>query len=620
MASPPSSIPSRAELYRARALEFEKRAEAFSARSKFYSNLRGLSFGLAAIAGIFALLGRNLAVSGPLAALGAVSFLALVVLHARIIEQEDDAQRWARVNRDAEARCSGRWRELPEDGARFAAMPHPYAGDLDLFGHASLFQRVSVAHTRYGQDALADYLKSPAEPADIERRQAAVRALAPELELRQRLEALSFAVLPPQSPQRKDKLREPPDPEPLLAWAESAPLLGNKPWLQIVARVLPAFTVLALAFGSSFGLGPIAWATPLLVQVFLIFYTRDATSSVFAAVSSTEGAFLRYGGMLALLESLQPKAELLDEMKARITTGGVSPSAAMSEFRRKVGWFDLKHNGLIHPAVNTLLLWDIQCVLALESWQRRAGGTVRKWFTTLGELEALSSLAGLAHDEPEYAFPEVVDTPLMFVASALGHPLIDAPGRVTNDVSLPAPGTALLVTGSNMSGKSTLLRAMGLSAVMAMAGSPVSAKQLRLARCAVRTSIRVSDSLESGVSHFYAEISKLKAVVDATAEQQPVLFLLDEILHGTNSRERQIGARWVMSELLKRGAIGAVSTHDMELCRLDAELMTRVTLVHFRENVENGRMTFDYKVRPGAVTAGNALRLMQLIGLDVPLA
>ncbi|HMJ14760.1 MAG TPA: DNA mismatch repair protein MutS [Polyangiaceae bacterium] len=620
MATPlPSSPHDRAELYRSRALEFEKRAELFGARSKFYSNLRGLSFGVFAIAGVFALLGRNLAVSGPLTALAGVCFVALIALHARIIAQEDEALRWARVNRDGEARCSGRWRDLPEDGSRFASMPHPYAGDLDLFGHASLFQRVSVAHTRFGQNALAEYLRNPAEPGEVQRRQAAVRALAAELELRQRLEALSFAVLEPQSPQRKDKPREPPDPEPLLAWAESAPMLATRGWLVIVARVLPVFTVLALAFGSALGLGPWIWATPLLVQVFLNFYTRDATSSVFAAVSSTEGAFLRYGGMLELLENLQPKAELLEEMKERVNSAGVRPSAAMSEFRRKVGWFDLKHNGLIHPAVNTLLLWDIQCVLALEAWQRRAGGKTRVWFSTLGELEALSSLAGLAHDEPEFVFPEVVGAPLTFVASGLGHPLIDAPSRVPNDVSLPAPGTALLVTGSNMSGKSTLLRAMGLSAVMAMAGAPVCARQLKLARCAVRTSIRVSDSLESGVSHFYAEISKLKAVVDATAEGQPVLFLLDEILHGTNSRERQIGARWVMSELLQRGAIGAVSTHDMELCRLDEPLMSRVTLVHFRENVENGRMTFDYKVRPGAVTAGNALRLMQLIGLDVPL-
>jgi DNA mismatch repair ATPase MutS len=258
-------------------------------------------------------------------------------------------------------------------------------------------------------------------------------------------------------------------------------------------------------------------------------------------------------------------------------------------------------------------------VLGLEKWQRRFGKVVRGWFTALGELEAVSSLAGFAHDEKASSFPELSDGPAHFEATALGHPLIDPEKRVTNDVSLAAPGRALLVTGSNMSGKSTLLRAMGLASVMAHAGAPVCATRLSLTRCTLRTSIRVSDSLEHGVSHFYAEISKLKAVVDAARGAEPVLFLLDEILHGTNSRERQIGARWVLSELVQRGAIGAVSTHDMELCRLPDALMERVTMVHFRESVENGKMTFDYKVRPGPVTAGNALRLMQLVGLDVPL-
>jgi DNA mismatch repair ATPase MutS len=291
----------------------------------------------------------------------------------------------------------------------------------------------------------------------------------------------------------------------------------------------------------------------------------------------------------------------------------------MKEFRRGVGWFDLRHNGLIHPFVNLLLLWDVHCVLLLERWQERSGRAVRGWFAALGELEALSSFAGLAFDEPGFAFAEVSDSSAVFEASALGHPLIDLPGRVINEVSLPGPSTALLVTGSNMSGKSTLLRAMGLCAVLALAGAPVCAARVRLSRLAIRTSVRITDSLESGVSHFYAELAKLKRVVDATQSAEPVLFLLDEILHGTNSRERQIGARWVLSELLVRGAIGAVSTHDMALCQLPPELMRHVSLVHFRENVQDGRMTFDFKLRPGPVTSGNALRLMQLIGLDVPL-
>jgi DNA mismatch repair ATPase MutS len=291
----------------------------------------------------------------------------------------------------------------------------------------------------------------------------------------------------------------------------------------------------------------------------------------------------------------------------------------MLEFKKKVGWFDLRHNGLVHPVINAVLLWDIHCVLALERWQERAGrSSARGWFQALGELEALSSLAGLAHDEPEFVFPEVLAGPAVFYAEALGHPLIDGERRVCNDVSLPEPGRALLVTGSNMSGKSTHLRSMGLAAVLSFAGAPVCAKRLRISKMTLRTSVRVSDSLEHGVSHFYAELAKLKLVVDAAHGPEPLFFLLDEILHGTNSIERQIGARWVLSELLRHGAIGAVSTHDLELCRLPDELMQRVALVHFREDVKEGKMTFDYKLREGPVTEGNALRLMRLVGLDVP--
>jgi DNA mismatch repair ATPase MutS len=186
-------------------------------------------------------------------------------------------------------------------------------------------------------------------------------------------------------------------------------------------------------------------------------------------------------------------------------------------------------------------------------------------------------------------------------------------------VSLARPGSALLVTGSNMSGKSTLLRSLGVAAVLAFAGAPVCARRLRLSKLVIRSSVRVNDSLERGVSHFYAEVKKLKTALDATSDGRAVLFLLDEILHGTNSRERQIGARWILAELLKHGAIGAVSTHDEELCRLPPELMTRVELVHFRETVSDGAMTFDYRLREGPVKAGNALRVMRLAGLDVPL-
>lgn len=607
----------RSEEYRARAARFGKEAEQHGARSKLVSNLRGVSFGVAMVSGIVAITGRAVEVSGSLAALGLACFVALLVAHARVIDAEDSAKRWARVNRDAESRVTGKWRELPENGARFQDAAHPYAGDLDLFGPGSLFQRLSVAHTRYGQEALARFLTTAADRDTILARQDAVRVLAPELETRQRLEALALAATEPDGKERAH--RPAPDPEPLLAWAESAPTLIEKPALVWAARLLPLVSIAGIVGAVSFGLPSLAWGVPVALSLALNLATRDTTARVFTAVSSTEGAFLRYGAMLEVLERIDLDSALLRQMKERISRDGKTPSTAMAEFRRAVSWYDLRHNGLVHPFANTLLLWDIHCTVLLERWQTSAGKAARDWFRALGELEALSSLAGLLHDDAGVTFPELSEERAVFEAEGLAHPLLGADVRVKNDVKLPEAGRALLVTGSNMSGKSTMLRSMGLAAVMAMAGAPVAAQRLRTSRLAVRTSMRISDSLEQGVSHFYAEVRKLKVVLDATASDLPVFFLLDEVLHGTNSRERQVGARWVLGELIARGAIGAISTHDMELCRLPDHLMSHVEQVHFQESVKDGAMTFDYKLRSGPVTAGNALRLMKIVGLDVPL-
>jgi energy-coupling factor transporter ATP-binding protein EcfA2 len=458
------------------------------------------------------------------------------------------------------------------------------------------------------------------------------------LELRQKLEGLALALgdvshqelLATTATDSKSKpaaaaaaararREEPPDPEPLLRWAESPPQLSERRAVKWLAWAIPPVTVGTILLAI---LGPgvpsAVWMLPLALGILVNYSSREQTARVFGAVSSTEGAFLRYGAMLEVLEQIDLPAQFLSELRQRVLSAEARPSAAMKRFRDLVGWFDLKHNGLIHPFVNALLLWDIHCVLRLEAWQRQVGRRARQWFDALGEFEALSSLAALAHDEPDFAFPEIVEDHAVFDATELGHPLLDAASRVPNDVTLEGPGAILLVTGSNMSGKSTLLRAMGLACVLALAGAPVCARRMRIARCTLRTSIRVSDSLESGISHFYAELRKLKAVLEAAADDAPVLFLLDEILHGTNSRERQIGAKWLLSELLRMGAIGAASTHDMGLTRLPEKLADQVQLVHFRESIDAGEMTFDYRLRPGPVTAGNALRLMRIVGLDVP--
>lgn len=615
-------LKARREFYREREHRFSEEASVLGARSRLISNFRGVSFAVLVVAAIWSFVDKSFVPGGAIALVAGLAFAVLVVVHGRVMAREDDKRRWARVNHDGELRVTGQWTKLPEDGARFASEEHAYAGDLDVFGKNSLFQRINVAHTRYGQERLADYLRRPASAAVVRQRQEAVRALAGAIELRQELESLSLAVVerPTDDPNKKQAgLNEPPDPEPLLRWAESEPELLGDFFTRWGAPVLPVLVVVGIVLNVRFGLPSLLWLVPFLGNFVILVRARKVTDRVFNAVSVTEGAFLRYGAMLELVEKAELKAELLESIRERLLSGEQRPSAGMQEFRRKVGWFDLRHSGLVHPFAALFLLWDVNCVLALERWQRRTGRGARGWFEALGEFEALSSLAGLVDDEPGCSFPQIEESQTVFEASRLGHVLIPADRRVTNDVTLPRAGTALLVTGSNMSGKSTFLRAMGLSAVLAHAGAPVIASRLRLSLCAVCTSIRISDSLGSGVSHFYAELNKLKAVVEATRGKHPVFFLLDEILHGTNSRERQIGARWVLAELLEHAAIGVVTTHDMELCRLNDELMTRVEQAHFRESVTNDQMTFDYKLRPGPVTAGNALRLMRLLGLDVPL-
>jgi hypothetical protein len=621
------TAPARLEIYESRIRKLSAEVEALGARSARIGNFRGLAF----LAGVGSVIwgaagsGGNISLITGVA--GIAAFVWLVRQHGLLSAEEDYAARLLAVNERARLRVSGGGSQLPDDGAELAAELAEAAGDageaqrirtlsddLDLFGRASLFQRLNVAHTRFGRRALAEALLSGLEPERVLRRQAAALALSPELELRQRVEALASALTRRKAGQSVAAAL---DPEPLLSWAEGAPKLLPRAFLLWSARLLTLVNI-AVVLLVWLQLAPgVVMLAPLALSLLVLLATRAEAQSAFAAVATREGALSGYDRLLEAIETSQVDAELLQELRARLRSGDATPSRAMGELRSAVSYFELRYNGLIYPFANLFLLWDVHCTARVEQWQMRYGKAARDWFRVLGEFESLSALAGLAHDEPDFCFPRLVAEP-RFSARGLSHPLIPPGKRVGNDLDLPGPSSALLVTGSNMSGKSTLLRSVGLACVMAYAGGPVSASSLELGNLRLATSLRVRDSLEQGVSHFYAELQKLKAVLDGSGGAVPVLFLLDEILHGTNSRERQIGARWLLSELLQRGALGAVSTHDMALCELAPELMQHVRLVHLREDVVGGEMTFDYRLREGPVQAGNALRLMRRVGLRVP--
>jgi hypothetical protein len=594
-------------------------AEQLEGRSRLVSNLRGLAFAVLVVGLLSAALadGDEWRLRALVGGLGGLAFAVLVWWHARVLDAEDLAWRFWRVNENAAQRARDEY-AAAENGSEFQQANHAFSADLDVFGPRSLFQFLNVAHTSYGQTALAQYLSRLDAHPEIVRRQTAVRELVPLLELRQELEAYTLrSANPPGRP--LSRVSAVLDLDVLIRWAESGPELLPKAALIWAARLLPPLTVGGLLGNELLGWTPLSWVLPLALQILVTLKTGAIASRVFAAVSSSPGAFARLRPTLRALESSRFESPLLVALGDVLRGSGKPASEQMHRFESVLGWFELRHNGMVYPLLNVLLLWDLHCVVAFEKWQAASGRALRPWLATLGQWEALSSLAGMAHDNPDFSFPEIVSAPAVFEAEGLAHPMIPAGQRVPNDVLLSGPGTAFLVTGSNMSGKSTLLRAMGVAAVLGLAGTAVCARRLRLSPLQVHTSMRISDSLSQGVSHFYAELEKLRAALIAAASGQPVFFLLDEILHGTNSEERQVGARWVLSTLIQSGATGAVSTHDMALCRLTPELMEHVRTVHLRENVEGERMTFDFKVRPGPVRGGNALRLMRSLGLSVPL-
>jgi DNA mismatch repair ATPase MutS len=344
----------------------------------------------------------------------------------------------------------------------------------------------------------------------------------------------------------------------------------------------------------------------------------ERLTPMLSAVSAREAALTRWRAMIAVIEREPFESPLLARTRDLLATGLRRASEEIAALDRIVGFSDARRNEVFRFFIGPLLMWDAHCAFALLRWRARAGERVRGWLAALGEVEALAGLAAFAFEHPDFAWPEAAAEPI-FEAHALAHPLIADDHRVGNDVSLPSAARALVVTGSNMSGKSTLLRAIGANAVLAFAGAPVCARALTIGPARVATSMRIEDSLEQGVSHFYAELRRLKRVLDLArgAEGGSALFLLDEILHGTNSRERVIGACAVVRELLDRGALGAVSTHDLGITALERELGGRVQNVHFEEQVAGEKMTFDYVLKPGIVQSSNALRLMRAVGIDV---
>ncbi|MDX1648311.1 MAG: DNA mismatch repair protein MutS, partial [Myxococcota bacterium] len=454
-----------------------------------------------------------------------------------------------------------------------------------------------------GQATLAGWLLAPAEPETVRARQAAVAELRERVDLREDLALLGAEVRAELHPER------------LQAWGEAPPVPFASSH-RVVAPVLVALVLVGLGLWILTGAGPIPFLLAVTAEAGYALVLRPRIVPILRAVDAPVRELDLFARLLARIEAESFTSGRLRALRDTLETGGLPPSRRIARLHRRLELLDARRNHHFAP-VAALLLWATQLGMAVERWRRRCGPSLGAWIDAAGEFEALCSLAGLAFERPDWCFPQLhVGTP-RFEADGLGHPLIPPERCVRNDVALGdgAP-QVLVVSGSNMSGKSTLLRSIGVAAVLAQAGAPVFARRLALSPLHVGASIRIQDSIQRGTSHFYAEITRVRRVMEL-AEAGPTLFLLDEIFHGTNSHDRGIGAEAVVQGLIERGAIGLVTTHDLALAKVADRLAPRTANVHFEDHVEEGRMVFDYRMREGVVTKSNAIALMRAVGLPV---
>lgn len=590
--------------------EHVRRRDAFAAealvhggRADRISFLR-LGLFLGAVVAFAAAFGeRSLAVAG-LGVVLTVLFAVAVVWHARVLAAKERAGVRSEIHARHLRRLAGTTAGLP-DGTGAILDDHPYASDIDLVGPGSWFERYGVAHTSAGSETLGRWLAAPAPIATARERQEAVVELADRrLDVREALEA---AVL--------DSGSESIDARPFVEFCEGPKAIAGRGPLIALISVLPLVT-LTVIFLSGEVLPAGSWVPFVVVQALIARQLEGSVRQAYERVVNRRRFVESYRAILEVAETMPADAKALVALKERLSVTGARPSVELSRLALWASLFEVREQGLVHVVINILLLWDANVLLRIEQWAERAGKRTRGWLETLGELEALASLATMRAIDVGATMPELAEDGVL-AATALAHPLLPATSRVANDVTIEGPGTALVVTGSNMAGKSTLLRAIGTNVVLALAGGPVAADVMRVPAVRLRASMRIADSLQHGASYFQAELARLRTVIAEADAAPPILFLLDELLRGTNARARHRGARAVVLHLLARRAMGIVATHDIALSELEEELDGRVKNFHFTDVLIEGEMTFDYRLRRGVVQTSNALRLLAMAGVDV---
>ncbi len=597
--APPPSVDPQTEYTRRRSAA-HAHVQRLDAQDARLSSLRGVLF----LTGLVLLwLCTRETVSGVWVITDAVAFLAAMLVHGRVIAARKLARRRVAHYQTGLDRILGRWLGIGATGARFRVPEHVYTDDLDIFGDGSLFQLICSARTRLGEDQLAHWFQQPADREIVLRRQQAVQELRSEIDLREQLALLSAAA--------HDDF----DQNALLDWVgiPSRPLRWG---VRLFAVGISLSTIVLFLVGWFGGTMTSALLLSLIVQTIFLARHRRFVMSVLNGVDEAGQGLAILEQVLDVMEERRFASPLLNEIVARLRVEGIPPSRTIGQLNTRIEYLNNSLRNQFFAPIAVLLCLPLHLVHAIEQWRETVGQHIPQWCSAVAEFEALVSLSQYAFERPTQPFPRLSDERTLLNATALGHPLLSSAECVTNDVRLDSNTKLLLVSGSNMSGKSTLLRTIGTNIVLALAGAPVRAASLEISTFQLATAMRISDSLQEGKSLFFAVLKRIKRVVDLADGERPLLFLLDEILQGTNSHDRRIGAEAVIRNLIDRGAIGLVTTHDLALTDIAASLPGAVN-VHFADQLKNGEMTFNYHLRNGVVEKSNAIELMRLVGLDV---
>lgn len=529
-------------------------------------------------------------------------FIGVAIWHTQVERRRDEAAVLAAYYEAGLDRIDGNWMGKGRPGDEFVPHDHPYAADLDILGEGGLFERLCIAQTRHGEQTLADWLLLHADAETARARQAAVAELRDHLELREDLALLGRDV------------RAGVHQETLERWAGApSPISGR--WVVYVATVLLGLGLVAGVLWWLADFRPLFMGV-LLADVVFFGLTSGMMKKVAELVDAPARELEVLSGLLARFETVEFKAPLLNDWQQQLRKDGLTASERMRQLERRARMLEQMANQMFLP-VAIVTHWGVFWSWSIERWRAENAHDVPKWLEALGALEAMLSLAAYHYECPDDPFPELVEGQPRFDAAQMGHPLFHSGKFVRNDVALTPEARLLLVSGSNMSGKSTLLRCIGTNAVLAQAGAPVRCAKLVMTPLAVGATLRVVDSLQEGASRFYAEIQRLKQLQDMARGEPPLLFLLDEILHGTNSHDRVEGASALLRAYVKAGAIGLCTTHDLAITEIANDPDLHASNVHFEDHFEGDRLAFDYTMRDGVVRKSNAQALMRQVGLEI---